>query len=333
MHKLKISIFLVLLNLLSNKTFGQYSSSEEPFAHTFSIVAFDPVSGDMGIAVQSHWFSVGNTVSWGEAGVGVIATQALVNFNYGNDGLKLLKEGKRSKEVMDILLKNDPGREMRQVAILDKFGNIAVNTGQTCVNAAGHKKGLFYSVQANFASDSTVWNKMSNAYEKHKGTMVEKMISALESAENAGGDVRGRQSASILVVRGKATGKPWLDRKIDLRVDDSDDPIGELKRLYKVHMAYQAFNHGNSALMKGNIDDADYYFNLASKLYPDNVEMTFWYAVELVNLGYLDKSIPYFKKIFDKEPSWKNVVLPKIVEAGILNVEPKILEKIKNSNN
>jgi len=308
---------------------GQYIKNE-PFAHTFSIVAIDSATGDMGIAVQSHWFSVGNTVAWAEAGVGVIATQAVVNLDFGPNGLALLKKGLSPDRVLDSLRKTDPGREMRQVAILDVNGKIAVNTGKECVTEAGHKKGVNYSVQANTAESPLVWAAMGAAFEKTSGELADKMLAALEAAQSLGGDIRGKQSASLLIVKKTATGKPWLDRKVDLRVDDHQTPIAELKRLYQVHSAYNAMNIGFHFLSKNELDAAGDYFSQAQRLYPENQEIMFWYAVELANKGALDRALPVFKKIFAKEVIWKTKMLPRIVKAGVLNVNQETLTQINS---
>ncbi|MFY7936068.1 MAG: DUF1028 domain-containing protein [Flavobacterium sp.] len=305
---------------------GQYINNE-PFAHTYSIVAYDPHTGDMGIAVQSHWFSVGTSVSWGEAGVGLVATQAVVNFSFGPRGLAMLKEGIKPQIILDSLLKTDPMRDMRQVAIMDNQGNIAVSTGKNCVRAAGHSKGQFYSVQANLVQNPEVWKKMSQAYENTNGALGERLLAALQAAEDAGGDIRGSQSASLLIVRRNPTGKIWLDRKVDLRVDDSEAPLKELKRLYNVRMAYENSNLGNYHLMKGNKEEAHQYYRAAQKLYPQNGEMLFWYAVELANAGD-EKAVGIFKEVFAINDNWQTVVLPRIIEAGILNAKADLINKI-----
>lgn len=318
---------LILFYLLCTASVsGQYINNE-PFAHTYSIVAYDPLTGDMGIAVQSHWFSVGTSVSWGEAGVGLVATQAVVNFSFGPRGLAMLKAGMKPQIILDSLLKTDPMRDMRQVAIMDNQGNIAVSTGKNCVRAAGHSKGQFYSVQANLVQNPEVWKKMSQAYENTEGALGERLLAALQAAEDAGGDIRGSQSASLLIVRRNPTGKIWLDRKVDLRVDDSETPLKELKRLYDVRMAYENSNLGNYHLMRGNKEEAHQYYRAAQKLYPQNGEMLFWYAVELANAGD-EKAISIFKEVFSVNENWRTVVLPRIIEAGILNAKADLIDKI-----
>lgn len=308
---------------------GQYIKNE-PFAHTFSIVAIDPLTGDMGIAVQSHWFAVGTTVSWAEAGVGVIATQAVVNLDFGPEGLKMLRNGVPPDLILDSLLKKDPGRDLRQVAVLNAKGEIAVKTGKGCVEEAGDKKGTNYAVQANTAESPLVWAAMGDAFEKTTGELADKLIAALEAGQANGGDIRGRQSASLLIVKAKATGKPWLDRKVDLRVDDHLAPIAELKRLYQVQSAYNAMNIGFHYLNKNEFDIAGQHFIKAQTLYPENQEIMFWYAVELANKGKVELALPVFKKIFAKEVSWKTKMLPRIVKSGVLDVNQQILDQIKS---
>lgn len=322
-----IAVFLSIL-IFPSLIMGQFVHNE-PFAHTYSVVAYDPETGDMGIAVQSHWFSVGTSVAWGEAGVGIVATQSVVNFGFGPQGLALLKSGLHPQVVLDSLLKGDPGRDMRQVAILDSKGNVAVSTGSTCVRAAGHVKGGNYSVQANLVQSPAVWEKMSTTYENTTGTLGERLLATLDAAQAMGGDIRGTQSATLLIVRNKPTGKIWIDRKVDLRIDDSENPLKDLKRLYRIQSAYDAMNLGNDALTKGKLDIADDYYTKAHQLYPENGEMLFWYAVELAGMGEINRALPHFKTVFNSDERWRSVLLPRIVEAGILNVKDDVLAKIK----
>jgi uncharacterized Ntn-hydrolase superfamily protein len=237
MKKSKIYICL-FLTFFSIQSFPQTFFGNEPLAHTFSIVARDPQTGEMGVAVQSHWFSVGSLVAWGEAGVGVVATQSFVNPSFGQRGLELLKTGKTAQEVVDLLIESDDGRDVRQLAIVDSKGNSAGYTGSKCISGAGHVVGDNYSVQANMMLNNTVWGAMSKAFENSKGPLAERLITALEAAQNEGGDIRGKQSACLLVVRGDASGNLWEDRLIDLRVEDNPEPIDEIKRILKVYRAY-----------------------------------------------------------------------------------------------
>src|SRR6185503_283488 len=216
--------------------------------HTFSIVARDPATGELGVAVQSHWFSVGTAVPWAEAGVGAVATQSFVNPAYGPDGLALMKQGVAAPDALAQLVTKDPGEAVRQVAFVDSQGRVAAHTGKKCIAACGDHVGAGYSVQANMMENERVWPAMARAYEAAKGPLAERLLAALEAAQKEGGDIRGQQSAAILVVRAKSTGHVWEDRLVDLRVEDSLHPIEELRRLYLVHEAYEHMNAGDLAV-------------------------------------------------------------------------------------
>ena len=201
--------------------------------HTFSIVARDPQTGELGVAVQSHWFSVGSIVPWAEAGIGAVATQSFVDPSYGKLGLDLMRAGKSAPDTLKSLLAGDEGRDVRQVAMIDAQGRVAAHTGSKDIQAAGHIVGRDYSVQANLMLDEKVWPAMSRAFETTKGDLAERMLAALDAAQEAGGDIRGRQSAALIVVSGKPTGRSWSDRLFDLRVDDHSEPLKELRRLVR----------------------------------------------------------------------------------------------------
>lgn len=299
----------------------------EPLAHTYSIVARDPQTGEMGVAVQSHWFSVGSIVAWGEAGVGVVATQSFVNPSFGQRGLELLKNGMTAQEVVDQLIAADEGRDVRQLAIVDSKGNSAVYTGSKCISEAGHIFGENYSVQANMMLNNTVWGAMSKAFENSTGPLAERLITSLEAAQNEGGDIRGKQSACLLVVKGKATGNLWEDRLIDLRVEDHQNPVEEIKRLLKVYRAYEHMNRGDLAVEKNDMKLAMDEYNSAMKMFPENLEMKYWTAVTLANTGEAEKSLPMFKEIFDKDKNWKELT-KRLTPVGLLNVEKSVLDRI-----
>ena len=326
---MNIKIFSVVLiicfvygTILAQQNF--YSGN---FAHTFSIVAMDPETGEMGVAVQSHWFSVGTIVTWGEAGVGVIATQSFVNPSFGPRGLELLKQGKTAQEVVDELIASDEGRDVRQLAVLSVDGTVASYTGKNCIPGAGNIAGKNYSVQANLMLNDKVWPAMSEAFENSTGPLAERMVAALEAAQEVGGDIRGKQSACILVVKGKSTGKVWEDRLIDLRVDDSPEPIKEIKRLLKVHRAYDHMNAGDLAVEHGDMQLAMKEYSTAEEIFPDNEEMKYWHAITLVNNGGLDEALPIFRQIFLKNENWK-ILTPRLVPVGLLTVNDEDLQKI-----
>uniref|UniRef100_A0A7V2ZID9 DUF1028 domain-containing protein n=1 Tax=Ignavibacterium album TaxID=591197 RepID=A0A7V2ZID9_9BACT len=321
-------IFLVFV-VCSINVDAQLFYSNEPLAHTYSIVARDPETGEMGVAVQSHWFSVGSIVSWGEAGVGVIATQSFVNPSFGQRGLEMLKQGMTAQEVVDLLIESDEGRDFRQLAIVDAKGNSAAYTGSKCIPEAGHIVGDNYSVQANLMLSNLVWSEMSKAFESTDGPLAERLVAALEAAENVGGDIRGKQSAAILVVKGEATGKLWEDRYIDLRVEDNPDPISEIKRLLKVFRAYEHMNNGDLAVEKNDMKLAMDHYSAAMKMFPENLEMKYWTAVTLVNTGQLDNALPLFKEIFSADVNWKKLT-PRLIKVGMLNADETTLQKIMN---
>ena len=227
--KPQIFVMLLICGLISISSFPQSFYSDEPLAHTYSIVARDTITGYMGVAVQSNWFSVGSIVSWGEAGVGVVATQSFVNVSFGPRGLELLKSGLTAQQVIDSLIAADEGRDVRQLAIVDAKGNAAAYTGKNCIPEAAHIVGNNFSVQANLMLNNTVWKAMAAAFQRTKGPLAERMIAALEAAQYEGGDIRGQQSAAILVVKGTSTGKIWEDRIIDLRVEDHPNAVEEIK--------------------------------------------------------------------------------------------------------
>lgn len=323
MKKSILFFFLITASVISAQTF--YGSS--PFAHTYSIVARDTVTGEIGVAVQSHWFSVGTIVSWADAGVGAIATQSFVNPSFGPRGLQLLKEGYSANDVVDSLIKSDEGREFRQLAIVDANGNAAAYTGGKCVPSAGHITGNQFSVQANLMRNDNVWPAMKEAFENSEGRLAERLITALEAGENAGGDIRGKQSAALLVVKPESTGKVWEDRIVDLHVEDHNEPLKELRRLYKVHLAYKHMNAGDLAVEHGDMELAMKEYSSAEELFPENLEMKYWHAVTLANIDMLDEALPLFKEVFEKDKSWKELT-PRLIDVEMLTVNEEELERI-----
>lgn len=321
-----IVFFLSFVSL----SFAQKTINNQPFAHTFSIVAMDEKTGDVGVAVQSHWFSVGSIVSWAEAGVGAVATQSLVNASFGPRGLELLKQGKSPKEALKILLDSDAGREFRQVAIIDVQGRVATHTGTACIADAGQVVGKNYSVQANMMLNKKVWPAMSKAFEKNEDLpLAERMMATMEAAQRVGGDIRGQQSAAILVVKGKSTDKVWEDRKIDLRVEDHPKAVAEMARVLKVFRAYEHMNNGDLAIEHQEMDKALQEYGAAQDMFPDNLEMKYWTAVSLANINKLDQALPLFKEVFSKDTNWKTLT-SRIVKNGMLTIDKAGLSKILN---
>jgi uncharacterized Ntn-hydrolase superfamily protein len=302
-------------------------ATEGPLVHTFSIVARDTLSGQMGVAVQSHWFSVGPVVPWAEAGVGAVATQSFVDVSYGPLGLDMMRAGRPAEQSLRALLTADPHPEVRQVAMIDASGGVAAHTGESCIAEAGHIIGRDYSVQANLMANDEVWPAMAEAFESTEGDLAERMLAALEAGQAAGGDIRGRQSAAILIVRQKPTGRVWLDRVMDLRVEDHPRPIEELRRLINLHRAYEHESKGDEYIAQGNLEAALREYTAAAALAPDNIELVFWEAVSLINVGRDIEAMPLFKKVFAADKNWA-ILTPRLVQSGLLKVDDKTMKTI-----
>jgi uncharacterized Ntn-hydrolase superfamily protein len=321
----KLIIFLLTAFYFCNSSMAQ-NFSDEPFAHTFSIVARDSVTGEMGVAVQSHAFSVGTVVTWGDAGVGVVATQATVKRTFGPDGLKLLKEGKSPEEVVKILTEADSGRDNRQLGVLDMQGRTASYTGNKCIAFAGNIAENNFAVQANMMLNDKVVPAMTKAFKETKGALAERMIAAMEAGQNAGGDVRGQQSAAILIVNPVATGLIWKDRNIDLRVEDNPEPIKELKRLLQVFRAWEHANAGDEATEKNDLITEAKEYGIVETLIPNNAEIKFWHAVTLVNNHKTKEALPLFKTVFEMDNNWL-LLFSRLRKADILTCDAET-EKI-----
>lgn len=312
---------------------GAQHQARSPLAqrpvHTYSIVARDPATGELGVAVQSHWFSVGSIVTWAEAGIGAIATQSFVDPSYGKLGLDLMRAGKSAPDALKSLLAGDDGRDVRQVAMIDAAGRVAAHTGSKDIPAAGHIVGKDYSVQANLMLNDKVWPAMSRAFEASKGDLAERMMAALDAAQEVGGDIRGKQSAALIVVTGKPTGKAWADRVFDLRVDDSADPLKELRRLVTLQRAYNHMNAGDLAVEHKDNERALAEYGAAANLVPDNAEMIYWHAVALVNMGRVDESLPLFRRVFAMDKNWVTLT-PRLAKVGLIPDDPKLIQRIVN---
>lgn len=295
--------------------------------NTYSIVARDPATGELGVAVQSHWFSVGALVPWAEAGVGAVATQSFVDASYGPLGLALMKAGRTAPEALAALLAADSGREVRQVGMVDAKGNVATHTGKLDIPAAGGQAGKGYVVQANLMEKPTVWPAMARAYESTPGDLAERLLAALDAAEAEGGDIRGRQSAAILVVKATSSGRPWADKVFDLRVEDHPEPLRELRRLVGVQRAYNHMSTGDDCVAVKDWACAEREYGAAEAMQPGNAEMAFWHAVALASNGRLDTARPLFKRAFDADRRWRELVtrLPGVEQ---LPKDTKLLEKI-----
>jgi uncharacterized Ntn-hydrolase superfamily protein len=351
--------------LLSLSSFAQTKQLHRP-VHTFSIVARDPQTGELGVAVQSHWFSVGQIVPWAEAGVGAVATQSFVDPSYGELGLDLMRAGKSAQEALLAVRSADKGELARQVAMIDSAGNVAVFTGGKDIQAAGHKtgacaqtpatrswqntyseglgparpgsqgeNGCTYSVQANLMSNDQVWPAMAKAFESTKGDLAERMLAALDAGQAAGGDIRGRQSAAIIIVKAKSSGRPWQDRIFDLRVDDSPEPLKELRRLVTLQRAYNEMNAGDLAVEHNDTEAALQHYSRAENIMvsaPNTdqsrlAEAIYWHAVALVTMKRVDESLPLFKRAFSLQPKWRELT-PRLPKSGLLPEDAELIKRI-----
>ena len=324
------SLFLGLFFLLSAQSI--YSQTHpltgDQLTHTFSIVARDTATGEMAVGVQSHWFSVGTIVSWGRSGVGVVATQSFVNPAYGPNGLDLMSQGISAREALQVLVEADRGRDYRQVAFLDASGAVSAYTGSSCISSASHAIGENYSVQANMMLNDDVVPAMSRAFVDHPDLpLAERVLKVLQAAQAAGGDIRGKQSAALIVVGPEVVDEVWNDRKVDLRVDDHRDPLGELDRLLRVHRAYDHMNRGDLAVEHQDMEGALREYGAAEKMFPGNLEMKYWKAVALANKGRMEEALPVFEYVFDRDSNWRELTR-RLPASGLLTVSEEELDQI-----
>jgi uncharacterized Ntn-hydrolase superfamily protein len=238
-----------------------------------------------------------------------------------------MRSGRSAPDALKELLGKDEAREVRQVAMIDAQGRVEAFTGKSDIQAAGHIVGNNFSVQANLMLNDKIWPAMAHAFENTKGDLADRMLAALDAAQLAGGDIRGRQSAALIVVTGKPTGQAWKDRTFDLRVDDSVEPLKELRRLVTLQRAYNHMNAGDLAVEKKDNEGALREYGAAEKLVPNNAEMIYWHAVALVNMGRVDESLPLFQKVFAIDPNWRTLT-PRLPKSGLLPDDPKIITRI-----
>ena len=299
-----------------------------PVVSTYSIVARDPRTGELGVAVQSHYFSVGPIVPWVEAGVGAVATQSLVLVDYGPNGLELMRKGMTARQALDSLLAADKHNEGRQVAMVDAKGNVAAYTGKSAIPDAGDAQGVQFSVQANLMASPKVWPAMKEAYEKSNGDLAERMMVALEAAEKAGGDIRGRQSAAMVIVKGQPSGKTWNDYVINLRVEDSPKPLEELRRLITLRRAYNAEDRGDTFTAEKKPAEAAKAYEEAMKLAPDVVELQFWAALGMYTSGQKKEGLALFQKVFAREARWVPLIA-RLSKVGLFPNDPKAIAEVE----
>lgn len=306
-------------------TAAEVPYSSMPVA-TYSIVCYDSTTGQFGAAVQSHWFKVADVI-WAEPGVGAVATQSLADLRYGPLGLHMMRVGKSAREALNGILASDDHSQVRQVAMIDAEGTIAAHTGSRCIAEAGHHIGADYSVQANLMANNTVWDAMAEAFETAEGDLADRMMAALEAAQAEGGDIRGKQSAAMIVVRAEPSGTSFGDKLVDIRVDDSPEPLAELRRLLNISRAYDHMDAGDEAIAEGDYARAEEEYGRAAELAPGNPEIRYWQAVSLVSAGQLQKALPIFKAVFAEDENWKTLT-PRLVASDLLPSDTAILHQI-----
>jgi uncharacterized Ntn-hydrolase superfamily protein len=296
-------------------------------ASTFSIVAFDPATKDLGVAVQSRYFSVGSVVPWAEAGVGAIATQSFVNVSYGPRGLQLLKEGLNVEEVIGRLTKDDEGKDFRQLGIVDSKGNASAYTGSRCLEWAGSRVGKNYTAQGNILAGEDVVQGMVEKFESTKGELAERLVAALEGGQEGGGDARGRQSAALLVVRKNVGRAGYGDRYIDLRVEDHPEPIAELRRLLVMHRVYRLVDDGEEKMATGDPDGGLSLIKEAVSLGPTIDDAFIDLGIICLKLGKKDEALKAFRQALKLNPRMKTMI-KQLPGAGLMEPDPEIFKEL-----
>ncbi len=322
-------LLLALITVASGSASESFADSVKPLrpVHTYSIVARDSQTGELGAAVQSHWFSVGSGVIWAQPGIGAVATQSFTDPSYGPLGLELMRAGKDASQALTALLSADEHEDVRQVGMVDANGVVANHTGINAISEFCNVTGASYAIQANLMWKPTVCSAMVSAFERAEGDLAERMMTALEAAQGEGGDIRGKQSVAILVVSGDASEPAWGGRIIDLRVDDHLEPLVEMRRLLVMARAYQLMNKGDEHMTLGEVEQAVAAYSGAEALVPDSHEMIFWHAATLAADGRVDESLPLFSKAFERWPLWRELV-QRLPAAGLLPDDPAVMEKI-----
>jgi uncharacterized Ntn-hydrolase superfamily protein len=295
---------------------------------TYSIVARDEKTGEMGVAVQSHFFSVGSVVTWARAGVGAVATQAMVDVKYGPLGLELMAGGKSADEALKALLRADPSSDSRQVAMVDSKGRVSAHTGAKCLPHAGHITGHGFSCQGNIMRNDRVWGAMKKSFEKNRAIpLAERMVSALEAAEEAGGDIRGKQSSAILVVSSEPKPNHWEGRSVDLRVEDHPAPVPELRRLLRYQRGYEWANRGDDFLTVKDYPKALEAYAKAYALVPEVDELKFWSGIGLLASGRTEKGEDVLQEVIAKDRNWAQV-MKGVAKVGSPPISPDVLQRI-----
>jgi uncharacterized Ntn-hydrolase superfamily protein len=294
---------------------------------TYSIVARDPQTGELGIAVQSRFFAVGRFVPWIEAGVGAIASQSFINPVYGPESLRLLRAGLTPQGTLDKLASDDAGAATRQLAILDTHGHVAVHTGASCVAAAGHAMGMQCSAQANMMAHNTVWQAMIDAFERAPGDLAERLLEAMQAAERAGGDLRGRQAAALIVVSSQPSAVPGGDRRFDLRIDDHPDPVGEIKRLLAYARAQQRADQSVEKALAGDFDGALADLDACRAAYPNEPALLAHRALLLLAVGRMEEARAMVRQAYAIHPGWAEYLL-RLADARVAPIPREVVESL-----
>jgi uncharacterized Ntn-hydrolase superfamily protein len=282
------------------------------------------------VAVQSHFFGVGSLVSWAEAGVGAVATQSIIEPAYGPRGLERMRDGLSAPAALDRLLADDREEAVRQVAMVDRAGRVAVHTGSRCIAEAGHRVGEQVSAQANIMERSTAWDAMVEAFRGATGDLGDRLLAALDAAEAEGGDLRGRQSAALLVVAPRASGRPSEDRLLDLRVDDHADPVRELRRLLELRRAYARVDTGDELAARGDSEAALAEYTAAHRERPDSIELAFWHGAYLAVVGREDEARSILRGVFDGHAGWAEL-LRRLPAAGLFPDDRELIARLTRS--
>jgi uncharacterized Ntn-hydrolase superfamily protein len=273
---------------------------------TYSIVARDPTTGELGVAVQSHWFAVGPIVPWVRPGVGAVATQSIAEPAYGPHALdRMQANGVGARATLDALLAEDELARFRQVAIVDAHGEVATHTGEGCIAYAGHQAGAQFSAQANMMASPDVWPATAAAFEAASGPLARRLLAALNAAESSGGDARGRQSSALVVA--PAEGEPW-QRTVDVRVDDHPEPLRELERLLDLADAYAIASEGDDLVGQGRHAEAGERYRLASERAPGNHELLFWSGLATARAGDVARGLDQVREAIRLQPGWMELL-------------------------
>jgi uncharacterized Ntn-hydrolase superfamily protein len=324
--RLWVVLFLILPGAATGADRALFNGARPPLCATFSIVARDTTTGELGVAVQSHWFSVGSSVPWAEAGVGAVATQSFVEPAYGPRLLGRIRGGERGTDALVSETDTDTLRDVRQVLVIDAKGNAGVYTGQGCMPYCGHHVGRNYVCAGNLLAADKVWDRMAEAFEKTPGALGDRLIAALEAGQAAGGDSRGMQSAAMVVVKMVDPEKPWKNRVVDLRVEDNAQPIAELKRLYVIRRAYDLADQGDNAFAVKDYAAAMRLYDGAVQLVPQNDELIFWRGSMKMGMGDEAGAVADSRTAIEMNPRWRALIarLPDAIYPGVEAVCAKL---------